>query len=110
MAEHELKAGDVSVAGVKLTAATVEVFKSAEYLAGMEIISDGAAAAYMTIDGSEPTVGGANCYVLPANVCVRNIAGSGNRTEPPVVKIISAGTPTVSVSRSPDGAPHLVAL
>lgn len=109
MAEHEIAAGAVSVPNVKLTAETVETFKFAEYVSVVEIISDGGGAAYVTIDGSTPTVEGANCYPLPAQACVRFIPDSGDRTDPPVVKVISSGTPTISVSRAD---PHsvLVAL
>lgn len=109
MAEHQIAAGMVSAPAAKLTASTEEIFKFAQYVPVIEIITDGSAAAYVTIDGSVPTVGGANCYTLPALACVRRIPWGGNRTEPPVVKVISSGTPTITVSRS-DPAALLVAL
>lgn len=109
MAEHEIAAGAISASGVKLTAETEETFKFGEYVPVVEIITDGSAAAYVTIDGSTPTVAGANCYPLPAQACVRSIPGSGDRTEPPVVKVISSGTPTISVTRA-DPRSVLVAL
>lgn len=56
----------------------------------------GTAAVYFTTDGSTPTVGGANCYALPAALCELVVADEtpGATT---VVKLISAGTPDVSV-------------
>lgn len=109
MAAHEIPAGDVSAANVKLTASTIEEFKFAEYVPVVEVIWDGTAAGTLTIDGSTPTVDGPNGYPLPAFACVRRFAGSGDRTVAPVVKVISSGTPTISVSRS-DPHSSLVAL
>jgi hypothetical protein len=109
MAVHEIPAGEVSAPNVKLTAATVEEFKFAEYVPVVEIITDGAAEAFVTIDGSTPTVGGSNCYVMPPLACVRFIAENGYRTEQPVVKVISSGTPSITVSRA-DPRSTLVAL
>lgn len=58
---------------------------------------DGSAAVYFTTDGvTAPTVGGNGCEVLPAaigSVAARDRT-SGNTS---VVKLISSGTPTVSV-------------
>lgn len=56
----------------------------------------GASRVYFTTDGSTPTVGGANCYVLPAALCELVVADetAGGTA---VVKLISSGTPDVSV-------------
>lgn len=56
---------------------------------------DGAAAVYVTVNGATPTVGGDGAWVLPATVCdlELDVTGPGNT----VVKLISAGTPAVSV-------------
>lgn len=63
----------------------------------VEVMSvDGAARVYFTTDGEDPTVGGAGCHVLPAAVCSVEVADEtpgGTAT----VKLISAGTPLVSV-------------
>lgn len=57
---------------------------------------DGAAAVYFTTNGTDPTVGGDGCHVLPAAIGAVEVndetAGSTS-----VVKLISAGTPKVSV-------------
>lgn len=67
----------------------------------VEVMSDGVADVYFTVDGTAPTVAGANCYRLPA------LPGSlvvpvddTNPQDAVVVKLISAGTPTYSVSRA----------
>jgi hypothetical protein len=56
---------------------------------------DGAAAVYVTVDGTAPTVGGDGAWVLPAAICdlELEVTGPGNT----VVKLISSGTPRVSV-------------
>lgn len=67
----------------------------------IEIITDGLADIYVTVDGSTPTAAGANCYRVPA------LAGStfidvtdADGQDPVVVKLISSGAPTYSVSRA----------
>lgn len=56
----------------------------------------GDAAVYFTTDGTAPTVGGDNTHVLPAAVSAVEV---DDETPGPtcVVKLISAGTPAVSV-------------
>lgn len=56
---------------------------------------DGAAEVYFTMDGTAPTVGGTGCHVLPAAIasCEAEPTTSGAT----VVKLISSGTPKVSV-------------
>ncbi len=57
---------------------------------------DGAAAVYFTTNGADPTVGGDGCHVLPAAIGAVEV-----NDETPgatsVIKLISAGTPKVSV-------------
>jgi hypothetical protein len=67
----------------------------------VEILTDGAADIYVTVDGSDPAVGGANCYRLPAfaGATVLDVRDS-NPSDPVVVKLISAGAPQYSVSRA----------
>lgn len=66
----------------------------------IEVINvDGLASIYFTVNGSTPTVEGDDTYVLPAaigSVAVASHAVSGTHT----VKLISAGTPKVSVAES----------
>lgn len=67
----------------------------------IEIITDGLSDIYVTVDGSAPTVAGDGTYRVPA------LAGStfidvedSNSQDPVVVKLISSGAPTYSVSRA----------
>lgn len=57
---------------------------------------DGAAAVYFTTNGTPPTVAGDGCHVLPAAIASIEV---NDETSGPtsVVKLISAGTPKVSV-------------
>ncbi len=67
----------------------------------IEIITDGTADIYVTVDGTTPTVAGTDCWRVPA------MAGASSfdvprptATSPVVVKLVSAGTPKYSVGRS----------
>jgi hypothetical protein len=62
----------------------------------VEIDSDGAAAVSLTLDGTVPTVAGANCEHLPAGACARRY--TLNRGAPHTIKLISAGTPKINVA------------
>lgn len=65
--------------------------------AQLEVLSlAGGAEVYFTADGSTPTVGGDTCYVLPAVVCSLTV-DDGTPGPTSTVKLISAGTPRVSV-------------
>lgn len=57
---------------------------------------DGAAEIYFTIDGTTPTVGGDDTYVVPASAGAALRVGSPPGTD--VVKLISSGTPAYSVT------------
>jgi hypothetical protein len=67
----------------------------------VEILTDGAADIYVTVDGSAPTVAGANCWRVPAiqGSTVVSVSDS-NPNDAVVVKLISSGTPSYSVSRA----------
>ncbi len=63
----------------------------------VEVVSvDGTSEVYFTTDGSAPTVAGSNCHVIPAAISATEVADEtpGGTS---VVKLISAGTPKVSV-------------
>ncbi len=66
----------------------------------IEVRSDGVAAIYFTLDGSDPAVGGDHCYELPAAPSVRTVNRTKNLKQ--VVKLISAGSPEYSVSKLGD--------
>lgn len=81
---------------VTLTANTVKTVTLAVDANKVNICNvDGAAEVYVTVDGTTPTVGGDGAWVLPAAIgdLELEVVGPGNT----VVKLISAGTPRVSV-------------
>jgi hypothetical protein len=56
----------------------------------------GGAEVYFTVDGSTPTVGGNGCHVLPATISALEV-DDGTPGPTSTIKLISAGTPRVSV-------------
>ncbi len=62
----------------------------------VEILNvDGADAVYVKIGATNPTVGGTGCPVLPAAICSLELPVY--TADATVVRLISAGTPKVSV-------------
>jgi hypothetical protein len=82
-----------------LVASTVDTVTFTDDIDRVEITSNGAAAVYVTVDGTTPTVAGAGTFELPAGAAsVREIAvPTAGGT---VVKLISAGTPVYSVAET----------
>lgn len=82
-----------------LVANTVDTVTFTDDIDRVEVTSNGAAAVYVTVDGSTPTVAGAGTFELPAGAAsVREIAvPTAGGT---VVKLISAGTPVYSVAET----------
>lgn len=81
---------------VTLTANTVKTITLSVDANRVNVCSvDGAAEVYVTVDGTTPTVGGNGAWILPAVIgdLELEVTGAGNT----VVKLISAGTPKVSV-------------
>lgn len=97
MANHTIASSEVGVHNVLLTATQVDVFTFAKDPGTIEVLSDGAAAIYVTVDDSTPTVGGTHTYKLPAVPCARRIS---HKSSSAAVKVISAGAPTISVTRA----------
>lgn len=86
IAKHNI----VMVAGVE---DTVTFFENP---LNVEILTDGTAKIYATTDGTAATVGGDNTYIIPAVAGVRVI----KHWDPAAaVRLISPGTPTISVTR-----------
>lgn len=95
---YDIQPSQVAAHGITLTANTVETVTFEYWPHVVEVVSDGAAEVYYTIDGSAPTVGGANCFRLPATPCVdsRSLEHTVGTV---TIKLISAGTPKVSVQK-----------
>lgn len=101
MATHAVASGEVGAHAVLLTASTIETFTFAGGLGRATVVShDGAAALYFTTDGTDPTVGGSHCWVMPAAIGTVTVAVPGSGT---TIKVISAGAPTLSVQRGGAG-------
>lgn len=105
MATYTVADGDIGVQGKTLAKNTVDTITFSSDLDAAVVFSDGVAALYFTVDGSTPTVGGANTHMLPKGVrAVRQVIvpSTGNT----VVKLISVGAVTYSVEEGhEDDAP-----
>lgn len=98
MPVHKVGRGEVGVHELALAANTVDAVEFSSDLTRVEVVKDSGAAIYFTIDGSEPSIKGTDCFYLPAGVaCSREVSSPAYKTT--VVRLISAGTPTYSVSR-----------
>ena len=97
MAEYTVAAEMRGAYNKTLVAATADTVTFANDLRTVEVVSNGTADIFVTVDGSTPTVAGANTYILPAGaISVREMPSAlGGVT---VVKLISSGTPTYSVA------------
>ena len=100
MASYTVPAGHVGAHAKTLVASTVDTVTFTGYDAPeIEILSDGTEDIYVSFgSASTPTVGGTVCYRVPAGSAsaVFEPRTSGDT----VVKLISAGTPLYSVSRT----------
>lgn len=84
-----------SPAHVTLVANTVTTVTLDGNYSTIEVLNvDGAAPIYFTVDGTTPTVEGNGCNVLPAAICGLTVWAGSNVD---VIKLISAGTPKVSI-------------
>jgi endonuclease YncB( thermonuclease family) len=99
VASYTVAAGLVGAHAKTLVANTVDtVTFTATDVDEVEVLTDGTAAVYFTVDGSTPTVAGAGMWGIPAAPAARTVqVGTSGVT---VVKVISAGTPLYSVSRA----------
>jgi hypothetical protein len=85
-----------SPAHVTLTANIVATITLDNNYNQVEVLNvDGAGSVYFTVDGADPTVEGNGCHVLPA--AIGGLTAPAPAYAPPVIKLISTGTPKVSV-------------
>lgn len=95
MADVTVAAGEVGSGLITLVADEVYEVEFTEDIDTIEVISDGAAAVWWTCDGTDPEVGVG--WYMPATQSVdERQPSTGTAT---VVKLYSAGTPTVRVQR-----------
>lgn len=99
MASYTVAAGLVGAHAKTLVASTVDtVTFTATDLDEVEVLSDGTAAVYFTVDGTTPTVAGDGMWEIPAARAVRTVqVPTAGAT---IVKLISSGTPVYSVART----------
>lgn len=111
MASYTVPNGHVGAHAKTLVATTVDTVTFALGSTGspgwarmpksVEILTDGAADIYVTVDGTTPTVAGTPCYRVPPfpGSTIIDVRDS-DPNDAVVVKLISSGTPTYSVSRA----------
>lgn len=93
-----LVANTVSTLTLDLADPAPEVLSTATpKKAQVEVLNvTGTAEVYFTVDGTTPTVGGNTCFVLPAAMCALTV-DDGTPGPTSTVKLISSGTPKISV-------------
>ncbi len=99
MASYPVAEGERGVHAKTTAANTMDTVSFSDDCREVEVLSDGAASLYVTIDGPDATVAGAATDVLPfGGNCVRVVKSW--ETGPTVVRLISAGVVTYSVTRA----------
>lgn len=99
MTSYEVPSGDVGVHLKKLTPNQVDqVTFIGRDLTEVEIMTDGAADIFVRFGGQDPIIGAGSCWRVPAGMGSSVIPVSTSKDT--VVRLISAGTPVYSVSRT----------
>lgn len=99
MATYALTAGQHGAYAKTLVASTVDTVTFVDDLSHVEVYGDGTSAIYVTVDGTTPTVGGASTWELPTGAAATRTITTTDRSGATItVKLISAGTPSYSVS------------
>lgn len=97
MTDYTVAAGKVARHGINMTAAQADTVTFADNIGSVDVMSDGTANVYYTVDGSTPTVGGSNCYRLPSGMPGIDTRDTRNDAGIDVVKLIADGATVVSV-------------
>lgn len=101
MGSYTIGAGKRAAHDKVLVASTVDTVTLTDDADVVEVITDGTAKVYVTVDGSTPAAGGDTTHLMPASSggsVVREIPVSGDPGSI-AVKLISAGTPMYSVTK-----------
>lgn len=100
MATYSSSASEQGVYEKTLVASTVDTVTVSRQTGAIQVVSDGTASIYFTLDGTVPTVGMQAAYLVPAvtggAVVIVTLPAMG--VSGAVVKLISAATPKYSVS------------
>jgi hypothetical protein len=101
MANLSIATGTTALHEQQLVASTEDIVTFADDLDRFEVMSDGAADLYLTIDGTPATILGATTRRLPAGtISVREFAVPiTNEAGTTKVRLISSGAPTYSIAR-----------
>lgn len=94
MAHYEIPKDMVAVHDKMLVPGVIDVIRFGGDRQTVEVLSDGAAAIYVSTNGVEPTVSGPHTYVLPASPSKRTLSHRGNES----LMLISPGSPTYSIT------------
>lgn len=102
MSEYTVAAavsGQVAANDKTLVANAVDSVTFDEEIEAVEVLTDGSAAVYFTVDGSVPTVSGQHCFKIPATGAATSLTVWPPSRGLAEVQLISTGTPTYSVTR-----------
>lgn len=101
MADHDIAVGDgeVGTPEFALAAGVVTTVAADTDPSQLAIFSDGAATVWFTLDGTDPEVGGARSWFLPAASCVESARDKDAGWDATDLRLISAGTPKIRVQR-----------
>lgn len=97
MAKYKVEKGQVGAHAKTLTPNTFDEIVFVDDQSFVEVVSDGAAELYFTIDAPAPAVGDAAAYYMPATVGVRNEPSP--KPGETVVRLISSGAVKYSVAK-----------
>jgi hypothetical protein len=98
MGNYEITTSQIAAHDKTLAAGVIDTVTFDAYTDRVQIVTDGTADIYYTLDGTDPSVGGANSYKIPSAPGVEERAHPSNQNTL-VVKLISAGTPKYSVQK-----------
>lgn len=101
MATYAMGPGEHGAYAKTTSPDVIDVVSFEDDIAAVEVFSDGSAALYVTIDGTDPVVGDPRSWELPAGGDVARVLRVQDTSGAAiVVKLVSAGAVTYSVSEA----------